>query len=82
MRFIDATGLKPVVESVHPFAQAAEAYRVVYQRRALEGSGYTMDHSLNIYLMNPAGEFAIPLSASLGPDRLASLITGRMEQGA
>jgi protein SCO1/2 len=61
---------------------AAEAYRVVYQRRDLEGGGYTMDHSLNIYLMNPAGEFAIPLSASLGPERLASLITGRMEAGA
>lgn len=61
---------------------AAEAYRVVYQRRDLEGGGYTMDHSLNIYLMNPEGEFAIPLSASLGPDRLANLITGRMEQGA
>lgn len=62
--------------------QAAEAYRVVYQRRDLEGGEYTMDHSLNIYLMNPQGEFAIPLSASLGPDRLASLITGRMEAGA
>lgn len=60
---------------------AAEAYRVVYNRRDLEGGGYTMDHSLNIYLMNPAGEFAIPLSASLGPQRLANLITGRMDQG-
>jgi protein SCO1/2 len=62
--------------------QAAEAYRVVYTRRELEGGGYTMDHSLNIYLMNPAGEFAIPLSASLGPDRLANLIAGRMDQGS
>ena len=61
---------------------AAEAYRVVYTRHELEGGGYTMDHSLNIYLMNPAGEFAIPLSASLGPDRLANLITARMEQGS
>jgi len=60
---------------------AAAAYRVVYTRRDLEGGGYTMDHSLNIYLMNPAGEFAIPLSASLGPDRLANMITARMEQG-
>ena len=62
--------------------QAAEAYRVVYQRRELEGGEYTMDHSLNIYLMNPEGEFAIPLSASLGPDRIANLITARMEQDA
>jgi len=61
---------------------AAAAYRVVYARRDLEGGGYTMDHSLNIYLMNPAGEFAIPLSASLGPQRLANLITARMEQGS
>ena len=63
-------------------AEAARAYRVVYNRRELEGGGYTMDHSLNIYLMNPAGEFAIPLSASLGPDRLARLIAGRMDQGS
>ncbi len=62
--------------------QATEAYRVVYRRQDLEGGGYTMDHSLNIYLMNPAGEFTIPLSASLGPDRLAHLITERMEQGS
>ncbi len=61
--------------------QAAQAYRVVYTRRDLEGGGYTMDHSTNIYLMNPAGEFAIPLSASLGPERLANLITSRMDQG-
>lgn len=62
--------------------QAAEAYRVVYSRRDLTGGDYTMDHSLNIYLMNPSGEFAIPLSASLGPERLANLITARMNQGS
>jgi len=62
--------------------QAAEAYRVVYSRRDLDGGGYTMDHSLNIYLMNPAGEFAIPLSASLGPERLANLMTARMAQSS
>jgi protein SCO1/2 len=62
--------------------QATEAYRVVYTRRDLEGGGYTMDHSTNIYLMTPAGEFSIPLSASLGPERLANLITSRMDQGS
>ena len=61
---------------------AAEAYRVVYTRRELEAGGYTMDHSLNIYLMSPTGEFAIPLAASLGPQRLANLITARMDQGS
>lgn len=62
--------------------QAAEAYRVLFTRRDLEGGEYTMDHTTNIYLMNPAGEFAIPLSAGLGPDRLARLIAGRMDQGS
>jgi protein SCO1/2 len=62
--------------------QAAEAYRVFYQRRDLEGGGYTMDHSLSIYLMNPEGELAIPLGLDLGPQGLARLITGRMEQGS
>lgn len=33
VRFIDAHGVKPVVDSIHPFAQAAEAYRVLEQQR-------------------------------------------------
>lgn len=33
VRFIDATGLKPVIDSVHPFARAADAYRVLEQQR-------------------------------------------------
>jgi protein SCO1/2 len=71
-------GVIGLTGSADQVRQAAQAYRVVYQRRDLEGGEYTMDHSLNIYLMNPEGEFAIPLSASLGPDRLANLILGRM----
>lgn len=60
-------------------AAAAEAYRVHYARRDLPGGGYTMDHGLTIYLMNPRGEFATPLSHSLGPQRLANLIEQAME---
>lgn len=71
-------GVIGLTGSAEQVRQAAQAYRVVYQRRDLEGGEYTMDHSLNIYLMNPEGEFAIPLSASLGPNRLANLILGRM----
>lgn len=33
VHFIDAQGVKPVVDSIHPFAQAAEAYRVLEQQR-------------------------------------------------
>ncbi|MBN8551272.1 MAG: SCO family protein [Caulobacterales bacterium] len=74
------TGVIGLTGTPDQIRQVAQAYRVVYSRRDLDGGGYTMDHSLNIYLMNPAGEFAIPLSASLGPDRLANLITAQMNQ--
>lgn len=60
---------------------AAEAYRVFYERREQDG-GYTMDHSLTIYLMNPQGEFAAPLSYGMGPERTAAAIRRAMDEAA
>ncbi len=60
---------------------AADAYRV-YFRRVGEGDAYTMDHSTTIYLMNPQGRFAAPLSYGMGPERTATAIRRAMEEAA
>jgi protein SCO1/2 len=38
--------------------QAAHDYRVYYQKVALDGGSYTMDHSTTVYLMDRNGRFA------------------------
>jgi len=61
-------------------AAAARAYRAYYQKVG-EGEGYTMNHSLTIYLMGPDGQFRSALSHDLGPDRMAELIRQQMARG-
>lgn len=60
---------------------AADAYRVFYERRDQPG-GYTMDHSLTVYLMDPQGRFATPLNYGLGPERTAETIRRAMDEAA
>ena len=43
--------------------------------------GYTMDHSLTVYLMGPDGEFRSALAGDLGPDRSADVIRRAMDRG-
>jgi len=59
---------------------AANAYRAVYQQVG-EGEGYTMNHSLTVYLMGPDGKFRSALGHDLGPERSAALITQAMTRG-
>jgi protein SCO1/2 len=54
--------------SAQQVAQAAAAYRV-YIQKAGGGSSYTVNHSSVIYLMNPQGQFAAPISAGITPDQ-------------
>ncbi len=61
-------------------ARIAKAYRVYYQKVPRSGGAYDMDHSAAIYLMNPRGRFTVPLSETLGPQRLADAI-GRAMAG-
>lgn len=61
-------------------ADAAKAYRVFYEKVG-EGEGYTMNHSLTVYLMGPDGKFRSPLASDLGPDRTVSLIRNAMARG-
>jgi protein SCO1/2 len=59
---------------------AADAYRAYYQKVG-EGEGYTMDHSLTVYLMGPDGQFRSALAGDLGPDRSADVIRRAMDRG-
>lgn len=61
-------------------AQAAKAYRAFYQKVG-EGEGYTMNHSLTVYLMGPDGQFRSAVAHDLGPDKTAKLIERAMERG-
>ena len=58
-------------------AQAAKAYRVVYQAHidglhAVNGADYVVDHSSDIYLMSPEGKFVAYYSAGILPDEMAA----------
>ncbi|HWQ85904.1 SCO family protein [Brevundimonas sp.] len=59
---------------------AADAYRAYYQKVG-EGEGYTMNHSLTVYLMGPDGRFRTALAHDLGPQRAAQAIERTMARG-
>ena len=61
-------------------AAAARAYRAAYSKVG-EGPGYTMQHSLTIYLMGPDGRFRAALAHDLGPQRSAEVIRRSMARG-
>src|SRR5690606_8736681 len=59
---------------------AADAYKAFYQKVG-EGEGYTMNHSLAVYLMGPDGQFRTTVAEELGPERTAAIIERAMAQG-
>ena len=59
---------------------AADAYRAYYQKVG-EGEGYTMNHSLTVYLMGPDGTFRTAVAEELGPERSAAIIQRAMARG-
>ena len=61
-------------------AQTARAYRAHYERVG-EGPGYTMNHTLTVYLMGPDGQFRSALTHDLAPDDAAQVILNAMERG-
>lgn len=74
------TGVVGLTGTPEQVASAARVYRAYYQKVG-EGEGYTMNHSLTIYLMGPDGKFRSALSHDLGPDRMAELIRQQMARG-
>ena len=71
-----AIGLTGTPEQV---AQAAKVYRAYYQKVG-EGEGYTMNHSLTVYLMDPNGEFRSAMAQDLGPTKTTELIRNEMKK--
>ncbi|MES2860455.1 MAG: SCO family protein [Pseudomonadota bacterium] len=61
-------------------ADTAKAYRAYYQKVG-EGEGYTMNHSLTVYLVGPDGQFRSALAHDLGPERSAQLVQRVMARG-
>ena len=59
---------------------AADAYRAYYQKVG-EGEGYTMNHSLTVYLMGPDGRFRTAVAEELGPANSARVIERAMARG-
>ena len=59
---------------------AADAYRA-YSQKVGEGEGYTMNHSLTVYLMGPDGTFRTAVAEELGPERSAAIIERAMARG-
>lgn len=61
-------------------AKAAKAYRAFYEKVG-EGEGYTMNHSLTVYLMGPDGRFRTAVAYGLGPDKSTKIIEQAMDRG-
>jgi len=61
-------------------AAAAKAYKMYYKKEG-EGDGYVVNHQSIIYLMNPKGELARPLTHDLTPDQIATQIKDAMKRG-
>jgi protein SCO1 len=61
-------------------ARAAKAYRAYYEKVG-EGEGYTMNHSLTVYLMGPDGKFRTAVAYGLGPDKSTKIIEDAMARG-
>jgi protein SCO1 len=54
--------LKGLTGDVDAITAVAKAYRVYFKKVALEGDGYTMDHTAIVYLMDKEGRFVAPFS--------------------
>lgn len=61
-------------------AAAARAYRVYYAKEN-KAKDYQVAHSAAIYLMDPNGQFSVPLSYEQGPQKLADDIRKAMRGG-
>ncbi|MGZ9113863.1 MAG: SCO family protein [Brevundimonas sp.] len=73
-------GVIGLTGSAEQVKAAADAYRAFYQKVG-EGEGYTMNHSLTVYLMGPDGTFRSAIAHDLGPQRAAQVIERAMARG-
>ena len=64
-----------VATPVHQVKAAAKAYRVYYTKTNDSGSDYLVDHSIIMYLIDPAGDFVTFYGKNLSaPDIAKSIV--------
>ena len=73
-------GIRGLTGTPEQVAAAAKAYRLYYAKQG-EGPDYQVQHQSIIYLMNPEGELARPLTHDLTPDQIAAQIGDALRQG-
>jgi protein SCO1/2 len=70
LNFIGLTGTEDEI------AKVAKAYRVFYQAHLdgfrIDGVGYSIDHTADVYLMSPEGKFVAYYSQGILPDEMAA----------
>jgi protein SCO1/2 len=71
-RIFGLTGTPAEVEAV------LKEYRVYAKKVPLEGSGYTMDHSAVVYLMDKQGRFVAPFNLKRSADEAAADLRRRL----
>lgn len=74
-------GIRGLTGTPEQIAAAAKAYKLYFAKQG-EGPDYQVQHQSIIYLMNPKGELARPLTHDLTPDQIALQIGDALRQGA
>lgn len=70
--FVGLTGSDAAISAIE------RKYHVYATKRPLQGGGYGMDHSNQIYLIGPDGKFIAVFDETLGPDGLATELKKRV----
>lgn len=72
-------GMVGLTGSPDQVSEAAKAYRVYFRKAEVEGSsGYLMDHSSVIYLMDPKGQFATHFPHGSTPEAVVEELRKRI----
>ena len=70
-------GMQGLTGTPDQIARTAKAYKVFYQK----AEGGLVQHQSIIFLMNPKGQLARPLTGEMSPDQIASQIGDALRQG-
>jgi len=73
--------IRGLTGSPQAIAQAAHDYSVYYQKAALQGGDYTMDHSTLIYLMDPRGHMAQLVQYGTPNDQVVAALRKLLKAG-
>jgi cytochrome oxidase Cu insertion factor (SCO1/SenC/PrrC family) len=63
-------------------AQVAEKYRVKYRKNPRPGGAYSVDHSVNLYVIDRAGELATVIPYGLPPEHVLEVVRRLLSGGS